>query len=160
MEWALSTGAWVTDKAGPGPKGPSDDFARVIVELKRRNARFGCPRIAQQINNAFGVNIDKHVVRRVLAKHYRPEPYVGGPSSLTFLRHTSESLRSIALFRRESILPRIRSILLAIGQFIRWIIGCGISGCHFDPSVVCSPFDAAAPVVCWSSECLCPPIEP
>jgi hypothetical protein len=44
--------------AKPGPKSPSDDLARVIVELKRRNARFGCPRIAQQINKAFGVNID------------------------------------------------------------------------------------------------------
>ena len=63
-----------------GPKGPSDDLVRVIVELKRRNARFGCPRIAQQINKAFGLNIDKDVVRRVLAKHYRPEHYDGGPS--------------------------------------------------------------------------------
>ena len=43
----------------PGPKGPSDALVLVIVELKRRNARFGCPRIAQQINKAFGVNIDK-----------------------------------------------------------------------------------------------------
>ena len=32
--------------AKPGPKGPSDDLVRVIVELTRRNARFGCPRIA------------------------------------------------------------------------------------------------------------------
>jgi len=35
---------------------------------------------------------------------------------------------SIPLFRRESVLPRIRSILLAIGQFTRTKIGCGISG--------------------------------
>jgi len=133
-------------KGKPGPKGPSDDLVRVIVELKQRNAQFGCPRIAQQINKAFGVNIDKDVVRRVLAKHYRPEPYDGGPSWATFLRHTSESLRSIVLFRRESILPKLCSILLAIGQFIRRIIGCGISGCHFDQSVVFSLFDAAVPV--------------
>jgi hypothetical protein len=70
----------------PGPKGLSDDLVRVIVELKRRNPRFGCPRIAQQINKAFGVNIDKDVVRRVLAKHYYSDPYDGGPSWLTFLR--------------------------------------------------------------------------
>ena len=49
-------------KAKPGPKGPSDALVRVIVEFKQRNARFGCPRIAQQINKAFGVNIDKDVV--------------------------------------------------------------------------------------------------
>jgi len=42
-------------KGKPGPKGPSDALVLVIVELKRRNARFGCPRIAQQINKAFGV---------------------------------------------------------------------------------------------------------
>jgi hypothetical protein len=127
--------------------------------LKQRNARFGCPRIAQQINKAFGVNIDKDVVRRVLAKHYRPEPYVGGPSWLTFLRHTSESLRSIALFRRESILPKIRSILLAGSQFIRRIIGYGISGYHFDQSVVFSLFDAAVPVV-DASKSLSPAHDP
>jgi len=83
-------------KGKPGPKGPSDALIRVIVEMKRRNARFGCPRIAQQINRAFGLNIDKDVVRGVLAKHYRPEPYDRGPSWLTFFRHTvswsSESL--------------------------------------------------------------------
>jgi hypothetical protein len=131
----------------PGPKGPSDDLVRVIVELKQRNAQFGCPRIAQQINKAFGVNIDKDVVRRVLAKHYRPVPYDGGPSWLTFLRHTRDSLSSIPLFRRESILPRIRSILLAIGQCTRRIIGCGIGGCHFDQMVLRSLFAARTPMV-------------
>jgi len=66
--------------AKPGPKGPSDDLVRVIVELKRHNPRFGYPTTTQQINKAFGVKIDKDVVRRVLATHYRPEPYGGGPS--------------------------------------------------------------------------------
>ncbi len=40
-------------KGKPGPKGPSPDVIQAIVELKRRNPRFGCPRIAQQINKAF-----------------------------------------------------------------------------------------------------------
>src|SRR6202158_3907928 len=56
----------------PGPKGPSAELVAAIVELKRRNPRFGCVRIAQQISHAVGVDIDKDVVRRVLAKHYRP----------------------------------------------------------------------------------------
>ena len=123
--------------AKPGPKGPSDDLVRVIIEMKQRNTQFGCPRIAQQINKAFGVNIDKDVVRRVLAKHYRPKPYDGGLSWLTFLRHTRDSLWSIVLFRRASILPKHHSILLAIGQFTRTIIGCGISSRNFDQTVVC-----------------------
>ena len=135
------------EKAKPGPKGPSDALVRVIVEFKQRNARFGCPRIAQQINKAFGINIDKDVVRRVLAKHYRPEPYDGRPSWLTFLRHTRDSLSSIPLFRREFVLLRIHSILLAIGQFTRTIIGCGITGRIFNQTVVCSRFDTAIPVI-------------
>jgi putative transposase len=40
--------------------------------MKRRNPKFGCVRIAQQINHAFGIKIDKDVVRRVLAIHFRP----------------------------------------------------------------------------------------
>jgi putative transposase len=59
-------------KRKPGPKGPSQELIQAIVELKQRNPRFGCPRIAQQINNAFGIDIDKDVVRRVLAAHYQP----------------------------------------------------------------------------------------
>jgi len=83
----------------------------------------------------------------VLAKHYRPAPYNGGPSWLTFLRHTCDSLCSIALFRRESILPRFHSILLAIRQCTGLIISRGISGCHFNQSVFCSLIDTAITVV-------------
>jgi hypothetical protein len=32
-----------------------------------------CPRIAQEIAHTFGIDIDKDIVHRVLAKHYRPE---------------------------------------------------------------------------------------
>ena len=60
----------------PGPKGPAPELIAAIVEMKRRNPRFGCRRIAQQISFTFGVDIDKDVVRRVLAKHYRPDPGV------------------------------------------------------------------------------------
>ncbi|RLQ22370.1 hypothetical protein DWB85_07025 [Seongchinamella sediminis] len=37
-----------------------------VVEMKQRNPRFGYPRIAQQINLAFGLDLDKDTVRRVL----------------------------------------------------------------------------------------------
>ena len=36
--------------------------------MKRRNPKFGCVRIAQQIAHAFCIEIDKDIVRRVLAK--------------------------------------------------------------------------------------------
>ena len=133
--------------AKPGPKGPSDDLVRVIVELKQRNTGFGCPRIAQQINKTFGMNIDKDVVRRVLAKHYRPASHDGGPSWLTFFRHTRDSLSSIALPRRESILTKFHSTLLTINQFIRPMIGFGLSGCNCYQAEVYSLVDDPIPVV-------------
>src|ERR1700716_3537435 len=45
----------------PGPKGPSAALIQAIVELKSRNPRFGCPRIAHIISLTFGVDIDKNV---------------------------------------------------------------------------------------------------
>src|ERR1700730_13573044 len=47
----------------PGPKGPSQEVIAAVVEMKRRNPTWGCPRIAQQIALAFGVPINKDVVR-------------------------------------------------------------------------------------------------
>ena len=84
-------------KRKPGPKGPSPELIQAIIELKQRNPRFGCLRIAQQINKAFGIDINKDIVRRVLAKYYRPIPGDGGPSWLTFLGHTKDSLWSMDL---------------------------------------------------------------
>jgi hypothetical protein len=68
----------------PGPKGPDDALVRAIVELKSRNPRFGCPRIARIVTQTFGIDIDKNVVHRVLAKHYRPTSGGSGPSWLSF----------------------------------------------------------------------------
>tara|TARA_R110002124_G_scaffold26616_2_gene95769 strand:- start:170 stop:544 length:375 start_codon:yes stop_codon:yes gene_type:complete len=67
----------------PGPRGPSREVIDAIIELKRRNPRYGCPRIAQQINLAFRLNLDKDTVRRILAVHYKPDPDNRGPSWLT-----------------------------------------------------------------------------
>ena len=33
----------------PGPKGPSTEVINAIVEMKRRNPRYGCPRIASRL---------------------------------------------------------------------------------------------------------------
>ena len=63
----------------PGPKGPSPELIQAIVEMKRRNPRYGCPRIAQQLSAVFGIDLNKDVVRRVLATHCRPDPDLSGP---------------------------------------------------------------------------------
>ncbi len=52
------------NKGKPGRKGPSRELIDAVIAMKQRNSRFGCARIAQQINLAFGLNIDKDVVRR------------------------------------------------------------------------------------------------
>ena len=97
----------------PGPKGPSAELIAAIVEMKRRNPRFGCVRIAQQIAHDFGVDIDKDVVRRVLAKHYRPGGTgANGPSWQTFIGHIKDSLWSVDLLRCESILLRSHWVLV------------------------------------------------
>ena len=90
----------------PGPKGPSESLIRAIVELKSRNPRFGCPRIARIISQTFGVDIDKNVVHRVLAKRSRPAPGGTGPSWLSFVGHTTDSLWSVDLLRCASIVLR------------------------------------------------------
>ena len=84
-------------KSKPGPKGPSIALIRAIVELKRRNTDFGCPRIALIISKTFGTQIDKHLVRRVPFNHYRPKSGGGGPSWLTFIGHMKDSLWSVDL---------------------------------------------------------------
>ncbi len=68
----------------PGPKGPNKALIDAVVAMKRRNPNWGCPRIAQQIALAFGVEIDKDVVRRLLSVHYRPEADAGGGPGLRF----------------------------------------------------------------------------
>ena len=113
-------------KGKSGPKGPSREIIQVIVEFKLRNPRYGFPRIAQQINKAFGIEIDKDVVRRLLAAHYQPGSGDDGPSWLTFLGHMKDSLWSIGLFHCESILLKIHWVLVVMDQFTRHIIGFGV----------------------------------
>ena len=101
-------------KKKPGPKGAAPELIRAICELKRRNPRFGCPKIAQHLAKAFGLDIDKDVVRRVLAAHYRPERRENEASWLTLLGHTKDSLWSLDLFRTESILLRSHWVLVVM----------------------------------------------
>jgi len=105
---------------------------------------FGCLRIAQQISHAFGIQIDKDVVRRVLAKHYRPDnSRSNGPSWLTFIGHTKDSLWSVDLFRVESILLRSHRVMLVMDVFSRRIIGFSVEPAHIDGVSVCRMFNYA-----------------
>ena len=127
----------------PGPKGPKKDLIDAVVAMKRRNPRWGCPRIAQQIALAFGVEIDKDVVRRILSVHYRPESDSGGPSWLTFLGHMKDSLWSCDLFRCESATLRTYWVLVVMDQFTRRIIGFGVHDDIVDGAALCRMFQRA-----------------
>jgi len=126
-----------------GPKGPSEALIQAIVELKSRNPRFGCPRIAHIISQTFGVDIDKNVVYRVLAKHYRPAPRGTGPSWLSFIGHTRDSLWSVDLFRCESIVLRSYWVLVVMDQFTRRLVGFGVQCGTVTGADVCRMFNAA-----------------
>jgi transposase InsO family protein len=113
------------------------------VELKRRNPRFGCVHIAQQISYAFGVDIDKDVVRRVLAKHYRPAPGADGPSWLSFIAQLKDSLWSVDLFRCESILLKSYWVMAVMDMFTRRLVGFGVEPASIDGVSVCRMFNHA-----------------
>ena len=127
----------------PGPKGPSEALIQAIVELKSRNPRFGCPRIARIISRTFGANIDKNVVYRVLSKHYRPIPGGTGPSWLSFIGHTTDSLWSVDLFRCESIVLRSYWVLVVMDQFTRRLVGVGVHRGPVNGADLCRMFNAA-----------------
>ena len=42
-----------------------------IRVMKNRNPSYGYLRIAMQLNEAFGINLDEGIIRRVLGKHYK-----------------------------------------------------------------------------------------
>ncbi|MGY8994491.1 MAG: helix-turn-helix domain-containing protein, partial [Rhodospirillales bacterium] len=88
------------NRAKPGPKGPCLELITAIIALRSRNPRFRCVRIAQELADAFGIEINKDVVRRVLDKHCKHNGSgSNGPSWLTFIAHTKDSLWSVDLLR-------------------------------------------------------------
>ena len=125
----------------PGPRGPDRELIDAVVQMKQRNPRWGCPRIAQQITLAFGIEIDKDVVRRILAS--RPLPKSGGPSWLTFLGHMKDSLWSVDLFRCESATLRTHWVLVVMDQYTRRMVGFGVHAGIVDGASLCRMFRQA-----------------
>ena len=46
-------------RAKPGPKGPTAELTAAVLEMKRRNSKFGYLKIAQQLSHAFGVELEQ-----------------------------------------------------------------------------------------------------
>ncbi len=127
----------------PGPKGPNHEVIAAVVDMKRRNPSWGCPRIAQQIALAFAIPINKDVVRRILAVRYQPTPDSAGPSWLTVLGHAKNSLWSLDLFRCESAVLRTHWVLVVMDQWTRRIVGFGVHRGVVDGVGLCRMFNRA-----------------
>ena len=129
----------------PGPKGPSRELIAAVLEMKRLNPRFGCPRIAQQISHAFGPEIDKDVVRRILAQHHYHNPKRGGdgPSWLAAVAEARDSIWSVDLFRCESIILKSFWVMIVMDVSTRRIVGFGVEPAHIDGISVCRMFNQA-----------------
>src|SRR5262245_60797868 len=125
-----------TGRKKPGPQGPSRDVVPAVLDMKRRNPSWGCPRIAQQITLAFGIPIDKDVVRRILGNHYQPASDSGSPSWLTFMW-------SVDLFRCESVALQTYWVLVVMDQFTRRIIGFAVRRGTVDGLALCRMFNRA-----------------
>ena len=127
----------------PGPKGPSQDVIAAVIDMKQRNPSWGCPRIAQQITLAFGIPIDRDVVRRILAARYQPKPDSAGPSWLTVLGHAKDSLWSVDLFRCESAVLHTYWVLVVMDHWTRRIVGFGVHRGVVDGVALCRMFNHA-----------------
>jgi hypothetical protein len=92
---------------------------------------------------AFGVAIDKDVVRRILSVPYSQESDSGGPSWLTFLGHRKDSLWSCDLFRCESATLRAYGVLIVMDQFTRRLVGFGVWSGIVDGAALCQMFNRA-----------------
>jgi transposase InsO family protein len=141
LRWLYSSAV----RRKPGPKGPRPELIDAIRELKRRNPHLGCPKIAQQLAKSFGIELDKDTVRRVLAKHYRRGGggRNKGPSWLSLLAHTRDSLWSVDLFRVESILLQTHWVLVVMDVCTRRIIGFGVQAVVVDGPSLCCMFNQA-----------------
>ncbi len=109
----------------PGPTGPSRELIELVLEMKRRNPNFGCIKIADQIAKTFALPLNKDVVRRILTSYYRPERG-DGPSWLSFLGQTKDSLWSMDFFRCESLRLTTHWVLVVMDQCTCRIIGFGV----------------------------------
>ena len=99
--------------------------------------------MARIISRTFGATIDKHVVYRVLSTHSRPIPGGTGPSWLSFIGHTTDSLWSVDLFRGESIVLRSDWVLVVMDQFTRRLVGVGVHRGPVTGADLCRMFNAA-----------------
>ena len=117
-------------------RGGRDETAQPILRL---------PQDRQTISNAFGIEINKDAVRRILIRYYRPGPGGGGPSWLSVIGQARNRLWSVDLFRTESILLKSYWVMVVMDVYTRRIVGfgVGVTRANLDGIRVCRMFNRA-----------------
>ena len=95
------------------------------------------------------VEVGKDTVRRVLATHYKPDPNNLGPSWLTILGQTKDSLWSVDLFRSESITLKTHWTMVVMDQYTRRIVSFAVHAGNVDGSTLCRMFNEANSNLGW-----------
>jgi putative transposase len=124
----------------PGPKGPSQDLIRLIVEIKTKNPRYGCPKIALLASKLLDQVINEQLVRRILRKYSKSLPPGAGPSWLNAIGNAKDALWSMDLFCTESILLQTHWVMVVMDHFTREIIGIAVSAGPLNGEDVCRMF--------------------
>lgn len=127
-------------KRRPGPKGPSRELINLVVGIKQKNPRYGCPRIALLVSRLTGDAIDEHLVRRILRKHFTHPPGSHGPSWLAKLGKAPDVLWSLDMFCVESITLQTYWIMIIMDQCTRQIVGTSVHRGSLDGLAICSMF--------------------
>lgn len=115
------------------------ELIKIIIEIKQRNPRYGCPRIALLVSQLAGQEIDEHMVRRILRRHLT-HPIGGGPSWLEAIGNVKDQLWSLDLFCVESITLKTLWVMIVMDQFTRQILGFAVQRGSLDGPSVCLMF--------------------
>src|SRR5262245_49295251 len=124
-----------------GPQ-PDEALIRAIVELKAQSPI----RVSTDHAHHRADVWDRHrQVRRAPRVGQTLSPCAGraGPSWLSFIGHTTDSLWSVDLFRCESVVLRSYCVLVVMDQFTRRLVGFGVHGGAVTGVDACRMFNAA-----------------
>ncbi|MEO5969866.1 MAG: helix-turn-helix domain-containing protein, partial [Bdellovibrionia bacterium] len=124
----------------PGPKGPSPELIKLIIEIKQKNPKYGCPRIALLASKLTDRAINEILVRRILRQHFRFPSGSSSPSWLSQIGKAKDDLRSMYLFRCESILLKTHWVMIAMDHYTRRIIGVAVHAGNLDGPAICRMF--------------------
>ena len=94
-----------------------------------------------QIFEAFGIEITRFAVGRILRKNKHKLLPGGGPSWLTFIGHMKDSLWSVDLFRCESSTLKSHWIMVVLDEHTRRIIGFAVHAGDCDGIAYCRLFN-------------------